>query len=184
MLYVWMSLRPGSWPVWLDGQLQPGRGAQHIPCPLHAVFFNAPSRQLAGLWRGEDGVCPGRAWPGAGAVPVPGATSPPLALGSLWCCCAEHCCSESCLIDMLDSILTMHPFLERNEKFQFQSLACFSLTCFSQQVMALLCHSLKLPLMSLTRWWSKTPVLCRKFKERRDSFTPNVRGDSVKLTLQ
>lgn len=98
-------------------------------------------------------------------------------------CCAEHCCSESCLIDMLGSILTIHLFLGRNEEFQFQSLACFSLTCFSQQVMALLCRSLKLPLMSLTRRCSKTPVLCRKCKERRDSFTPNVRGDSVKLTL-
>lgn len=53
-------------------------------------------------------------------------------------------------------ILTIHPFLERNEKFQFQSLACFSLTCFSQQVMALLCHSLRLPHVSLARQWSKT----------------------------
>lgn len=148
------------------------------------MFFHAPSQQLAGLWQGEDGVCPSRAWLGAGTGPVSGAVSPPLALGSLQCCCAERCCSESCLIDMLDSILTMHPFLERNKKFQFQLRACFSLTCFSQQVMALLCHSLKLPLMNLTRRWSKTPVLCRKCKERRDSFTSNVRRDLVKLMLR
>lgn len=150
-----------------------GSPAHHIPCPLHTVFFNAPSRQLAGLWRGEDGVCPGLGLC-QGLCPL---------LSHQRACCAEHCCSESCLIDMLDSILTIHLFLGRNEKFQFQSLACFSLTCFSQQVMALLCRSLKLPLMSLTRRCSKTPVLCRKCKERRDSFTPNVRGDSVKLTL-
>lgn len=114
-------------------------------------------------------------WLGSGL----GRTTGP-GLESSGCCCAE----QSCFIDMLDSILTIHPFLERNGKFRFQSVACFSLTCFSQQVMALLCRSLKLPLMSLTRRCSKTPVLCRKCKETRDSFTPDVRGDSVKLTLQ
>lgn len=165
----WMSPRPASRPVWLDGRLQPGRGAQHIPSP--ALCTPCSLMLLPGSWLGS-GVGRTASVP-AGAVP--GAVSPPL---------PEHCCSQSCLIDTLDSILTIHPFLERNEKFQFQSLACFSLTCFSQQVVALLCRSLKLPLTSLTRRCSKTPVLCRKCKERRDSFTPNVRGDLVKLTLQ
>jgi len=156
-----------------------GSAAHPIPCPLHTTLFKASSRQLAGFWSREDSVPPGQA---LGLCLCRGPH--PLLLRGGACGAAVLSSTSLNRHARLCFILTIHPFLERNEKFQFWSLACFSLTCFSQQVMALLCHSLKLPLISLTRQWSKTPVLCRKCKERRGSFTPNVRGDLVKLTPQ
>lgn len=77
--YGWTSLRPGSWPVWLDGQLQPGRGAQHISCPLLPVFLVL----LPGSWPGSGPRGLAGRW-GCARGPVPSSRAGELAVLPCW----------------------------------------------------------------------------------------------------